>query len=476
LRLAKGPKPSENNAQPESIFLAWIVHRHSQRSNTMKRHCLALACTFVALAGWSSRADAADTRPNIVVIMADDFGYECLGVNGGTSYKTPAIDRMAAGGMRFTHCNAQPLCTPTRVQLMTGIYNIRNYRTFGEMDPDSVTFATLLKSAGYATCMAGKWQLGRQVELPKKFGFDEYCLWQHTRRPERYKNPGLEINGVERDWTGGEYGPDLVSDFALDFIRRKKDGPFFLYYPMMLTHDPFTATPDSDDYQQSGAKKKGKADGDARHTHFADMVAYADKLVGKLLAELDALKIRDNTLVVFLGDNGTGKGVRSRMGDREIVGGKGTMTHTGMHVPLVVSWPGGMKGAAGRVSQDMVDSTDILPTICEAAGVKLPLKLDGRSFCPQLRGEKGQPRDWQYSWYAPHNEVVGEFAATRDFKLYRTGEFFDLRKDLDEKTPLAVASQTGDAAAAAKLLQGVLDQFQNARPASLAKPNKKKAA
>src|SRR5262245_11981187 len=121
-----------------------------------------------------SRASAADARPNIVVIMADDFGYECLRCNGGTSYQTPNLDRIAAGGMRFTHCHVQPLCTPTRVQLMTGLYNIRNYSTFGQMDPDSVTFAALLKSAGYATCMAGKWQLGRQVELPKKFGFDEY--------------------------------------------------------------------------------------------------------------------------------------------------------------------------------------------------------------------------------------------------------------------------------------------------------------
>lgn len=447
----------------------------------MKRHSLALSCAVVALfAGVATRASGADARPNIVVIMADDFGYECLGVNGSTSYKTPAIDRMAAGGMRFTHCYVQPLCTPTRVQLMTGMYNIRNYRTFGEMDPESVTFATLLKSAGYATCMAGKWQLGRSAELPKKFGFDEHCLWQHTRRPERYKNPGLEINGVERDWTNGEYGPDLVSDFALDFIRRKKDGPFFLYYPMMLTHDPFTATPDSADYNDAAKKKKGKAaeGDDARHRHLADMVAYADKLVGKLLTQLDELKIRDNTLVVFLGDNGTGKGMRSRMGDREIVGGKGTMSHTGMHVPLVVSWPAATKGAAGRVSQDLVDSTDILPTICEAAGVKLPanLSIDGRSFCPQLRGEKGQPREWYYSWYAPHGPVVGEFASTRDFKLYRSGEFFDLRKDLDEKTPLSVASQSEEAVAAAKLLQGVLDQFQNARPAALAKPTKKKAA
>ena len=111
----------------------------------------------------------------------------------------PAIDKLAATGVRFEHCYAQPLCTPTRVQLMTGMYNVRNYINFGNMDPKAVTFGNLLKQAGYATCIAGKWQLGQDPDLPRKYGFDEFCLWQHTRRPPRYANPGLEINGVEKD-------------------------------------------------------------------------------------------------------------------------------------------------------------------------------------------------------------------------------------------------------------------------------------
>src|SRR5688572_20398382 len=171
---------------------------------------LAILCVTAAQSAESTR------KPNIIVIMADDFGYECVGANGSTSYKTPVLDKLAASGMRFTNCNVQPLCTPTRVQLMTGIYNVRNYVRFGEMDPKCVTFANVLKQAGYATCIAGKWQLGRDAGLPKTFGFDESYLWQHTRRPERYKNPGLEINGVEKDWSNGEYGPDLVNDYAMD--------------------------------------------------------------------------------------------------------------------------------------------------------------------------------------------------------------------------------------------------------------------
>jgi arylsulfatase A len=305
---------------------------------------------------------ATTNRPNIILILADDLGYETLGANGGTSYRTPVLDRLAATGVRFTHCYVQPLCTPTRVQLMTGRYNIRNYINFGNMDPQAVTFGNPLQQAGYATCIAA-WQLGQDLDLPKKFGFDEYCLWQHIRRPPRYANPGLEINGVVRDYANGEYGPDLVNDYALDFITRKKDVPFFLYYPMMLTHAPYQPTPDSPDWDP-------RAQGEQVNTapkHFGDMVAYMDKLIGKLVARLDALGIRDNTLLIFVGDNGTGRGTRSMMGDRPVIGGKGTTTDAGMHVPLIVSWPG--KVSHGMVCGDLVDSTDFVPTLLDAASV-----------------------------------------------------------------------------------------------------------
>ncbi len=425
-----------------------------------------LACSIAVGASKETPRPAAANRPNIILILADDLGYETIGANGGTSYKTPALDGLAAKGVRFTHCYVQPLCTPTRVQIMTGRYNIRNYINFGNMDPRAVTFGNLLKQAGYATCISGKWQLGRDLELPKKFGFDEYCLWQHTRRPPRYANPGLEINGVEKDYTDGRYGPDLVNDYALDFITRKKDGPFFFYYPMMLTHAPYQPTPDSPDWDP-------KAQGEQVNTkaeHFADMVAYMDKLIGKLVARLDSLGIRDNTLLVFVGDNGTGRGTPSMMGDRRVIGGKGTTTDAGMHVPLIVSWPG--KAAAGTVCSDLVDSTDFVPTLLDAAGVRYPidLKLDGRTFLPQALGAEGQPRQWVYSWYSPRQSAdmtIRELAFNQRYKLYRSGEFFDLSKDLEEKQPLAVASLDGEAAAAAKLLQGALDQFKDARPAEL---------
>jgi arylsulfatase A len=411
-------------------------------------------------------SSATAAGPNIILIMADDLGYETIGANGGTSYKTPTLDGLAAAGVRFTHCFVQPLCTPTRVQLMTGKYNVRNYITFGEMDPQAVTFGNYFQKAGYATCMAGKWQLGRDPELPKKYGFDEYCLWQHLRRPPRYGNPGLEINGVEKDFKTGQYGPDLVNDYAIDFITRNKAKPFFLYYPMMLTHGPYQPTPDSDDWDP-----KAMGEG-VLHSpkHFGDMVEYMDKLIGKLVATLDRLQIRENTLLLFVGDNGTGKGTRSMMGDKVVIGGKGTTTEAGMHVPLIASWPG--KIARGKVSDDLIDSTDFLPTICEAAGVLTAKdsQIDGRSFLPQLRGETGKPREWIYSWYSPHSEPLREFAFDHHYKLYRSGEVYDIVADAEEKQPLKGASLPADATSRVKKLQAALDQYRDARPSSLPKP------
>ena len=421
---------------------------------------------FAALMCFSARA-AEKSRPNIVLIMADDLGYETIGANGGTSYKTPVLDRLAATGARFTHCYVQPLCTPTRVQLMTGSYNVRNYINFGNMDPKAVTFGNLFQKAGYATCITGKWQLGKDPDLPKKFGFDEWCLWQHTRRPPRYANPGLEINGREKDYANGEYGPDLVNAYARDFITRHKDKSFFLYYPMMLTHSPYQPTPDSPDWDpKATGENVNKA-----AKHFGDMVAYMDKLIGKLVAKLDELGLRENTLVLFVGDNGTGAGTRSMMGDRLVVGGKGQTTAAGMHVPLIASWPG--KIASGKVCSDLVDSTDFLPTICEAAGLTVPaaLKIDGRSFLPQLRGQKGMPRDWIYSWYSPRGQPARECAFNQHYKLYRTGEFYDLGKDIGERQSLATDKLEGEAMAAAKLFQNALDKFKDARPAQLAQPD-----
>ncbi len=406
---------------------------------------------------------AAD-RPNVVLIMVDDFGYECVTANGGESYQTPNVDRLAASGVRFENCHVQPLCTPTRAQLMTGRYNVRNYINFGTLLRSETTFGNLMQGAGYATGICGKWQLGHEEDSPQHFGFQESCLWQQTRRPPRYTNPGLEYNGVPRDFTKGEYGPTLVNDFALDFITRHKAESFFLYYPMILTHDPFQPTPDSPDFDptiSSEAKQRSVK-------HFADMTAYMDKMVGQVVRKLDELGIRDNTLLIFLGDNGTHSSVTSRFNGEDYKGGKGSTNSHGTHVPLVVSWPAVIK--QGRVESDLVSSTDFLPTICASAGVEVPANVDGVSFLPQLRGEKGTRRDWLYTWYSPRQKLdltVKEYAFDERFKLYRTGQFYDLGIDDAETNDLEGTALASDAASAKVKLQGVLDRFKDARPTEL---------
>ena len=191
------------------------------------------------------------TKPmNVILIMADDLGYECLSSYGGESYKTPHLDRLSAGGMTFLNAHSQPICTPSRVQIMTGKYNVKNYKKFAYLDPNEKTFAHYFKDAGYKTCMVGKWQLAGGIDAPYHFGFDEYSLWRIMKNDNqsRYPNPGIVENGEFKNYQNGEYGPDRMNQFALKFIEDNKDKAFMLYYSMLLVHNPFEPTPDSEDW------------------------------------------------------------------------------------------------------------------------------------------------------------------------------------------------------------------------------------
>jgi len=446
-------------------FLQVTQFSHRWRLHRRLLSLTALMAGVIFLIGLETIAQDS-SRPNIVLIMADDLGYECIGVNGGTSYETPVLDRLAKEGLRFEHCYSQPICTPSRVKLMTGIYNVRNYVAFGKLEESQTTFAQLLQKSGYATCIVGKWQLGKEARLPQHFGFDEHCLWQLFRRPSRYPNPGLEINGKPVDYQSGEYGPDVVNDYACNFIERHKDKPFLLYYPMILTHCPFEPTPDSKAWD---AKSKGSRTYKGDPKYFGDMVCYMDKAIGNLLDKLESAGVRENTLVIFTGDNGTDQPVVSMMGNNKVAGGKGKTTDAGTRVPLIVSWPGNTP--KGNVSQDLVDFSDFLPTLCEAAGVEVPasLQIDGRSFLPQLRGEAGSPREWIYCWYARNGGAKGkEFTRNQRYKLYRSGQFFDIESDVLEKRPLDSTALSDEMAAAHTTLKSALDRYSDARPPKFA--------
>jgi len=407
-------------------------------------------------AGRSSERNAGK-KPNIILIMADDIGYECFGCYGSKSYKTPVLDELARTGMRFEHCYSQPLCTPSRVKIMTGQYNFRNYVNFGVLDPKQKTFGHLLQSCGYATCVVGKWQLYGSVNqsaevrgtgsLPGQAGFDEHCLWQVKDRGSRYKDPVMVQNGKTLDDLQGKYGPDVSCDYALDFIERHKAGPFLLYFPMALVHSPFEPTPDSEDWGKKTKKKDTK--------YFADMVAYMDKIVGRIVGKLGKLGLRENTLVLFVGDNGTDKSIRSQMADHVIRGDKGNTTDGGTHVPMIANQPGVIP--AGKVCGDLVDFSDFVPTFAEAAGTEIPgdMPVDGRSFMPQLRGEKGNPREWIFCHYDPRwgKRKMRRFVRDKRWKLYANGELYDVPADTLEQNP----NPSGpEAAEARKRLQKVL--------------------
>ncbi len=387
-----------------------------------------------------------ENAPNIILIMADDLGYETLGANGGTSYETPCLDRMAALGIRFDHCYSQPVCTPSRVKIMTGINNVRNYIKFGHLDTGQTTFAHLLQGGNYTTAIIGKWQLGKSAFGPQHFGFDEHCLWQVTEgrkdslgRDTRYSEPLLQINGLLQTLDTKDYGPDVVSQFGMKFMERAvdKDQRFFLYYPMMLTHCPFSPTPESKDWlvnQDAVFTYKGNSN------YFADMVRYMDKIVGRLDEKLTQLGIRDNTMIIFVGDNGTDQPIISNIGADNVLGGKGQSTNAGTHVPLIVQWPDMVRD--GFSTDHLVDFSDFLPTICEAAGVLVPDKLDidGKSFLPLILGSHQLTREPIYSWFKSNREpfVVSIYARNQRYKLYDNGKFYDIEADPLESNSLKI--------------------------------------
>jgi arylsulfatase A len=403
-------------------------------------------------------------RPtNVVLIMCDDLGWEGLSSYGSTVYNTPRLDELARTGARFNHCYSQPLCTPTRVQIMTGQYNFRNYIGFGVLKPGERTFGHVMQNAGYATLCVGKWQLwgannargfGGKGVWPQEAGFDEYCLWQIEERGERYANPLMYVNKPNPETIEDGYGPDVAANYLCDFMERKKDQPFFAYYPMILTHNPFVPTPDSPEWNGPDRSKRD-------NRFFKDEIEYTDKIVGRIVDKLEVLGLRENTLVMFVGDNGTNKVITSPTNIGPIKGDKGQPNDAGTRVPFVVNMPGTVK--PGQVLDDLVDLTDFLPTIREATGAA-PLDnmiQDGQSFLPQLRGEAGSPREAIFCYYNPDwgNFDQIRFARNQRWKLYDDGRLYDIPADVLEKNPI-MSGGGPEAEAARKKLQPVLDRLQ----------------
>jgi arylsulfatase A len=410
-----------------------------------------------------SAAEGMDAKPNIIVIMVDDMGYEWLSCYGGESVQTPELDGLAANGVRFNQAYATPLCTPSRVEIMTGRYSNRNYAGFGNYPEGEPSFAILLKDAGYATSTAGKWQLNVN---PNDVGFDQYCLW-HIKHPilyeaekikypkggdGRYWIPQLFKNGEWLPSSETDYGPDICTDFVCDFIVENRARPFLVYYPMILPHFPFVPTPLEIDRDAPIAERTQEG-----AQNFPGMVRYMDKLVGRIKATLAENGLTENTLIIFTSDNGTQGSITATLNGSEYAGGKGRMTDNGTRVPLIASWPaGGVKKSA--TSEELVDLTDILPTLAHAAGIEMPApeRIDGKSFLPVLRNPSASRRDWVISYFVDHRDSysLGYWVRNQRWKLYNDGRLFDMQNDPDESRPIDSPEQD----ATRKAFEGVFKE------------------
>ena len=395
-------------------------------------------------------------RPNILFILLDDIGKEWVSTYGADEIQTPTIDQLAKDGMQFENSWSMPQCTPSRITLMTGQYpynhgwinhfDVPRWGYGAQFDPNmNPSYARLLRDAGYKTCAAGKWQVNDfrlQPEAMKAHGFDAYCMWtgaeggNEKASQERYWDPYIHTKEGSKTYKG-RFGEDVFSDYIIDFMKENKDDPMMIYYPMCLPHGPLVATPTQPN--ASGKMEKHKA-----------MVSYTDFILNKLITAMEELKIRDNTIIVWTTDNGTGGNITGVRNGKLVRGGKTYLTENGVNSPFIINCPG--KVPSGVVTDALVDFTDIFPTFAELANAKLPSDYqgDGISFAPLVLGDTtSSARKWTMAMGSKaarikdgrvQNVHVYRDRALRN-KKYKAfvnyqgiiHEIFDLTKDPEEK-------------------------------------------
>jgi len=340
-------------------------------------------------------------KPNILFILLDDMGKEWVSQYNADDINTPNIDQLAKGGMQFNNAWSMPQCTPSRVTFMTGQYPFRHgwvnhydvprWGHGANFDSDkNPSVAKIMKSAGYKTCIAGKWQINDfriQPEAMIDHGFDDYCMWtggeggNETLSQERYWNPYIHTKDGSKTYEG-EFGEDIFTDFIIDFMKKNKEDPMMIYYPMCLPHGPLTTTPTEPNANSKLDKHKA-------------MVRYTDLILKKLVTALEDLEIRDNTIIVWTTDNGTSGTITGHRDGRAIQGGKTYLTENGVNEPFIVNWPG--KTPSGVQTDALIDFSDLLPTFADLGDAALPddYQYDGKSFKNLILGKQDQSdRDW----------------------------------------------------------------------------------
>lgn len=410
---------------------------------------------FLAAAASAASLCTAQTRrkPNVVFILLDDLGAYDFGCYGQQHIQTPAADKLAAEGMKFMAAYAGgAVCAPSRAVLMTGLHGghapVRANAGTIPIGPQDVTLASVLRKAGYATGGFGKWGLGDAGSggVPSKHGFDEFFGYLHQVHAHNYYTPFLWHNEKKVALPKGTYSADVIADKTLDFVRKHKDEPFFLYACWTLPHGQFEV-PDTGPY--------AGRDWPEKHKIYAAMVTRADSHYGRLLALLDELKLRDNTVVVLTSDNGApagaDRGYEFFRSNGPLRGSKGTVYEGGLRVPFIVRWPGKVK--PGSTSRYPVSFCDMMPTLAEICETKPPAGIDGESLVPEFLGKKHAAREWLYWEQNIYDQKSGTLRADRlqqavrfgDWKAVRPSpaaplELYNLADDSSESRNVAAAN------------------------------------
>ncbi len=382
-------------------------------------------------------------KPNIILILGDDIGYEVPAYTGGQSYSTPNIDQLSQNSVVFTQCHGSPLCSPSRFMLLTGKYNFRNYTQWGIMDSSQRTIANMLHDAGYKTALYGKWQFGGGDASIRNFGFDNYTIYNpftgsgnEERSGSRYKNPHVFENGnfLADSLVQNKYADDIFTDSVINFIDSNAAGnqPFFIYYPLVLCHPPFSPTPDDPEFASWNPYPKV-----SDSVFYPSMIKYMDKKIGEIVNEVNT-HLQNTVIIYIVGDNGTPANITSLYNGQLVPGGKSLTNERGTHVPMMVYWQGKTSHA---VNNDLIDFTDFLPTIARIANLPLPQygKLDGVSFSRQIDGLPGNPRQQLYYWYNSYLQPDNRtriWVQDKIYKLYDGGGFFNIASDPEETIKL----------------------------------------
>ena len=443
--------------------------------------CVSMKCS-------QGGAEEQGLKPNILFILVDDLGKEWISCYGADDISTPNIDALATGGMKFDNAYSMPQCTPSRVTLLTGTYPWRNgfvnhwdvprwgVGYFDWKQSENISFARLLKALGYTTCAAGKWQINDfriEPEAMKKHGFDHWAMWTgfETGNPAssmRYMDAYVNTPDGSKTYHG-KFGPDLYASYLMEFIKKHRDEPMCLYFPMALTHTPLVATPDEPTVVDPIDKHKA-------------MVRYVDKLVGQLVTTLDELNLRERTIIFFTTDNGSTTSITGTLHGQKVKGAKGKEQEAGVNAPFIVNCPGLVP--SGVETDALTDFSDLLPTFVEIGGGSVPdeLTIDGVSIAPVIFGkQKDTDREWIMALgHGPAKlDELGvrgnmDFATRvirdKQFKVWVSSEkeiirLHDLHKDQFEMTNL-INSKLEEHQIAIQKFQSVLDSLpdKDARP------------